>query len=514
MTRDRRILVNYLCQEVSTFNPVPSHAHDFDVRLGEDFFAAQREGSREVGGALSVFDAAEGVTSIPGFGARAYSSDGTLSAEGFGTIAEGFLAPVRAIPDVDAIYFALHGSMVAADESDPEGYLLEETRKIVGEDVPIVVSLDLHGVLTDRMLRQGDAFVSFLTYPHVDLRSTGQRAARLLLRILDEGVRPVTARVTIPALVRGDELITDTGLFGQFTRHAAEIEASPGGLSAGMFISNPFTDVPELQTTAFVVTDGDPDRAVVEALAQANGFWEVHERLQQPLVPLDEAVAMALATTDGTIIMTDAADATSSGASGDSNAVLGALLDAGYSGTILAPVVDAPAVEAAITAGIGGTVRTTIGGRLDPARFTPMPFEGRVHMLSEGLFVSESDGLDWSSGRTAILRNGTVTVIATSRAVHLYDRSLFLAHGQDPKRFDAVVVKSPHCRPDYYRDWAARMVNIDTPGATSANLRSLGHTVCPRPIFPLDPDVTFTPRVQLYSRPRYGVLTTPVREPA
>ena len=135
-----------------------------------------------------------------------------------------------------------------------------------------------------------------------------------------------------------------------------------------------------------------------------------------------------------------------------------------------------------------------------------MPFEGRVHMLSEGSFPSESDGLVWSSGRTAVLKSQTMTVVATSRAVMLYDRSLFLAHGQDPRTFDAVIVKSPHCQPRFFRDWAARLVDVDAPGSTSANLRSLGHTHCPRPIFPLDPDVTFTPRVQLFSRPRYSVL--------
>ena len=128
--------------------------------------------------------------------------------------------------EVDGIYACLHGSMVAEDEPDPEGYLLAETRRIVGEDVPIVVSLDLHGVLTRRMLREADAIVCYLTYPHVDFRSTGERAARLLLRILDEGARPVTARVTIPALVRGEELITDTGSFGRLTRRAAALEAS------------------------------------------------------------------------------------------------------------------------------------------------------------------------------------------------------------------------------------------------------------------------------------------------
>jgi microcystin degradation protein MlrC len=143
-----------------------------------------------------------------------------------------------------------------------------------------------------------------------------------------------------------------------------------------------------------------------------------------------------------------------------------------------------------------------------------MPFKGRVLLLSEGRFASEADGLTWSSGPTAVLKGETVTVVATSRPVMLYDRSLFLAHGQDPQAFDAVVVKSPHCEPRFFRDWAARMINVDAPGSTSANLRSLGHARCPRPIFPLDDDVPFTPRVELYSRARYGVLPVPAEMPA
>ena len=503
----RRILVLECVQEVSTFNPVPSGADDFDVRTGEAFFAAHRGHETEVGGALAVFEEA-GVTAVPGFGAWAYSSTGPLSGEGFRTLADGFLAAVHANSDVDGIYACLHGSMVADDEADPEGFLLAETRRIVGWSVPIVVSLDLHGVLTRRMLEEADATVSYLTYPHVDFRSTGERAARLLLRILDDGVRPLTARVTIPALVRGEELITETGAFGRLTRRAAALETSGGALAAGILISNPFTDVPELQTSVFVTTDADPDRAAAEALALAADFWAVHETMVQPLISLDEAVEAAKATTGGTIILTDAADATSSGASGDSNAILRALADGGYRGTVLAPIVDAPAVAAATAAGVGGTVRTTIGGRSDPARFVPMPFEGTVMALGDGRYTSESDGLDCQAGPTAVIRSGSATVVATSRPVMLHDRSLFLAYGQDPQAFDAVVVKSPRCEPRLFDDWATRTVHIDAPGSTSANLRSLGHTRCPRPIFPLDDEVPFEPVVELYSRPRYGVLTS------
>ena len=121
-------------------------------------------------------------------------------------------------------------------------------------------------------------------------------------------------------------------------------------------------------------------------------------------------------------------------------------------------------------------------------------------MLSEGRFVSESNGSTWVSGPTAVLVADNVTWVAMTRPVSLYDRSLFYAHGQDPRRFDAVVVKSPHCQPHMFDEWAAATINVDVPGATSANLPTLGHVRCGRPIFPLDPDVTFTPQAKLFRR--------------
>jgi microcystin degradation protein MlrC len=400
---------------------------------------------------------------------------------------------------VDGVYFSLHGAMEAENEHDTEGFLLAETRRLLGERIPIVVSLDLHGILTDRMLQHADAVVMYHTYPHVDFVQTGERAARLLLRVLGGEVRPVTAAVTIPALVRGNELITETGLLGGFIRRAQAIEQSPGGLVAGMFIGNPFTDVPGLCSRCVVVTDDDPARAEREALAIADGFWQVRERLQQPLTSLGESVQIA-ARTDGTTILTDAADATSSGAPGDSNAILRALVESGYRKRALVPMVDPGAVQAACAAGIGGTIRTAVGGALDPARHPPLPITATVRMLSDGRIRSESHGDLWNAGLTAVLEGEGFTLVVTSRAVSLYDRSLFLGHGQDPSHFDAVVVKSPHCQERFFQAWAARLVNVDAPGATSANLKSLGHTRCMRPMFPLDPDVEFRPQAKHFRR--------------
>ena len=496
-----RILVAECKQEVSTFNPHPSTADDFDIRHGAALFDYHSNVGTEVGGVLDILASTPGVEPVPTFGACFITSGGPLAPAAWSRIEGEFLDALRRALPADGVIFCMHGAMAGPAEWDPEGKLLEEARKILGEKIPIVVSLDLHGILTERMVRHADAIVSYHTYPHVDFFQTGRRAARLLLRILAAGVRPVTAVVPVPALVRGDELITETGLFGRVIERARGIETGSGGLSAGMFIGNPFTDVPSLQTYAFVVTDGDPALAERGALELAREFWSHHERMVVPLSSLAEMVEIVIGHAGGgTLGLVDAADATSSGASGDSNAVVGALLDAGYQGRVLAPIVDAPAVAAALEAGVGGTVFTTLGGRLDPGRHRPRPVQARVRLLADGRFRSESFGEEWNAGPTAVLEAGSVTWVVGSRAVSLYDRSFFLAHGQEPRRADCVVIKSPHCQHHMYADWCARMINIDAPGSSSANLKSLGHTRCPRPIFPLDADVPFTPTATHFTR--------------
>ncbi|HTV53370.1 MAG TPA: M81 family metallopeptidase [Terriglobia bacterium] len=492
-----RILVSECKQEVSSFNPVIGSYEDFSISRGQELIDHHRATGTEMAGALSVFAGDSGIKVAPGYSARGITSGGTLGDSGFSRIALEFLDSVRAARPVDGVYFSLHGALAAESEPDVEGRLLAETRKILGEKIPVVISLDLHGVLTDRMLAHCDAATVYQTYPHVDFFETGQRAARLLLRLLSGEIHPVMARVSIPALVRGDELITETGLFGQIVRKAQAVETSGSGLSAGMFIGNPFTDVPDLCSNAFVVTDGDSDGARRVAVELAQEFWQARHRLQSKLTGLDESVRLA-ADAKGRVILKDAADATSSGASGDSNAILRALLRAQFQRKTLIPIVDPPAAKVASEAGPGKIVQVTLGGALDPVRFKPLPLECRIVTTSDGKFRSESHGEEWRAGATAVLQAANYTVVVTTHPVSLYDRSLFLAHGLDPAQFDAVIVKSPHCQPRFFDEGAELILNVDAPGATSANLKSLGHKNCRRPIFPLDSDFGWTPEPHLF----------------
>jgi microcystin degradation protein MlrC len=213
------ILMAECMQEVSSFNPVPSAYDSFHVERGPELLS-QRGLNTAIGGALSVFEAA-GCEVVPAYAARAGSA-GLLSADGWARLSAEFLDAVAArLPGVDGVYVSLHGAMGADGELDPEGHLLAALRRLAGDAVPLVISLDLHGILTDRMLRAIDGLAIYHTYPHVDFADTGERAARLLLRLLDGGVRPVIARAVIPALVRGDELITKTGCYGDLSSTAS-----------------------------------------------------------------------------------------------------------------------------------------------------------------------------------------------------------------------------------------------------------------------------------------------------
>ncbi len=492
------ILIAECMQEISSFNPLPSQYESFAIERGEALFG-HRQLNTSITGALSVFDERPDVSVVPTIAARAGSA-GILSAAGWKRLGDEILAAI--LPQagkVDAIYFSLHGAMGAEGEPDPEGHLLETVRAVFGPDVPIVISLDLHGILTDKMIRQIDGLAVYQTYPHVDFADTGMRAARLLLDIIDRELNPVIARVTVPLLARGDECITKTGLYGDVLREGQLFERSGKALAAGVMIGNPFTDAPELCTQALVVVESDADFAERAASELAEAMWRGRHRLVGKLISPEKAVAMARYIA-GPVLFTDAADATSSGASGDSNALIKALQAGGYSGRVLAQIVDAPAAEAAHRAGVGATITVGLGGSIDRDRFQPITVTATVESLSRGLASLETMGLNLDAGPTAVLSFDNYCVVVMSRTVSLFDRALYYANGVDPEDFDLIIVKSPHTEFHMYDQWVEKNFNVDAPGSTSANVASLGHTLCARPIYPLEPETRFVARAVLYRR--------------
>jgi len=485
----KRILIAEVKQETATFNPAKTRYDNFHVLTGQELITHFTGTDTELAGALDVFSEAGGIEVVPTISADSVSG-GYIDQTDLDRILDEMVAAISENSNVDGAYLCLHGAMAGEENGDPEGTLIKRAREVLGP-IPIVVSIDLHAVITDDMVQSADLIVPFHTYPHIDQYSTGQRAARNLLKLMAGEITPTLARVEIPMLVRGDELITATGRFGDAINLCLDVENSATGLAAGVIIGNAFTDVPALQSNVLVATDNDPDGAQQAAKKIAQFMWDNRELFQAELTSLEDAIAIAN-DTDGLTLFSDAADATASGAAGDSNAILKGLLKSDFKKTALMSIVDAPAVQQAFSAGVGAEIEINIGGLLDTGRFTPLPVTAYVKSLFDGRFYYENGTLG-RGGKTAVLTlGGNISVLVTSRSVYVVGQKVYQSHGLEPTDFDVVVAKSPNGFRTHYESIASAIVAVDVPGSTSANLKSLPFEHCVRPIFPLDADVSFS----------------------
>ena len=81
---------------------------------------------------------------------------------------------------VDGVLLALHGAMVTERDRDGDALLLEAARRVVGTEMPIVSTLDLHANISQRMVDAADVLIGYDTYPHVDMAERAIEACSVL----------------------------------------------------------------------------------------------------------------------------------------------------------------------------------------------------------------------------------------------------------------------------------------------------------------------------------------------
>jgi microcystin degradation protein MlrC len=242
-----------------------------------------------------------------------------------------------------------------------------------------------------------------------------------------------------------------------------------------------------------VITNGDADKAQDNARELAAAFWNQRHAFVSDLVPPDKAVARALARETGTVVLCDSADATTSGSTGDSTAILAALLRAvPLKEMALVNVVDPGVVAHAIEAGVGGTATVKVGGSLAPGYFSPVTFTGYVKTISDGTFTFKGPGMrgvPHHMGRTVVLVCDSIHLVVMERGVSQWDPQLYRSLGLEPTDARLVQVKSPMAFRAAYEGIYDEVIVVAAPGAASPDLVSLPWQHLPRPIYPLDPDV-------------------------
>ncbi|MBL8697436.1 MAG: M81 family metallopeptidase [Alphaproteobacteria bacterium] len=375
--------------------------------------------------------------------------------------------------EIDAVYLDLHGAMVSERFDDGEGEILARVRRVVGDRVPVVASLDLHANVSEAMLRRSDGMVAYRTYPHVDMAETGARTASLLQAIFDRQERPHKLMrpldFLIPLTAQSTLAQPCDRIYGELGRRETPAQAwlsfTPGF---------PAADVPCCGPAIFGMGF---DRAALEsAFVELGSILEAEERnFQAEFMSPDHAVRQAIdiaRTASRPVILADTQDNPGAGGNGDTTGLLSALLTHRAPSALLGLLIDAPAARRAHEAGLGATVEFSLGAKSGLKQHFPVVGRFTVERLSTGEFTCVGPfyrGAQMQLGPMAALRKDGVTVVVASKKVQAADQEMFRHMTIDPQSFGIVALKSSVHFRAHFGPIAEKVIVVAAPGPMLAD---------------------------------------------
>lgn len=488
-----RLLLAMFKHETNTFSPVPTPLARFfgyrdEVLAGEAAVAAHRGTGSALAGFLAVAQRA-GAHATVAVAAEAAPS-GPVDDDAYDRISSMILEEV-ARGGYDGILLDLHGAMVTRRHDDGEGALLARLRDI-DPRTPVGVTLDMHANLFDPMVRSSTVITGYHTYPHVDVRAAGERAADVVVRTIRGEVKPVMRwgnRPMLPHVMRqGTHAEPNRSLQA---RCVALEEAD--ALAASVFVGFPHADVREAGLSAVVCTDGNAAAAESHCESLLEQAWSVRNGFVFEPQPLAESVARASRSERSPVVLLDHCDNVASGGTMDTTDVLAEVLRQGLEGAVFYAIHDPDAVAAAAAAGVGAEVTLTVGGRTPmpsiAASGRPLELSGRVRRITDGVYTMRgpmSAGARANNGLTVVIDTGRVEVVLMSLYQEPFDINCFHAVGIDPLQKRFIVIKSRvHWRAGL-GDIAAEVIECAGSGVTTSDYGRLKFERVRRPIFPLD----------------------------
>ena len=489
----KRVLLAGLSHETHTFIPKMTRLEDFKV-LRE---AEIRATAGDVSGLAGVWEVAADCDweVIPV--THMSATPGPLVAD---EVVETFWSmftnavQCEANRGIDGVMLILHGAMVSESFSDVEGELLRRIRDLqILAKVPVCGSLDLHCNFTEAMAQYSSGLFSYRENPHIDIKQTAIRAARLLNRLMRSGEEPATVYAHPPLIWTPSGNSTRELPMRALETRAREIEAAyPDLLVVNVFGGYAFADIPEVGVSFSAVTVGDLDvarSAVAELSAMAMDMGELGNVYG---VDLDEVLDGLSQHPQGPVLLVESADNIGGGTPGDITYILRALVERGIqkAGVIIN---DAESVKVLQQYAVGTLLKIEIGGKSGVVGAEPLPLEIELCSLSDGQYTLEDpnshlagSGRNIKMGPCAVVRHQGITVLLTSRPSPPFDLGQWRSQGINPEELYVIAVKAASAHRQVYDPIAAASYTVDTPGPCTEKLERLPFQRVNRPVYPLD----------------------------
>ncbi|MDP6502489.1 MAG: M81 family metallopeptidase, partial [Planctomycetota bacterium] len=458
--------------------------------------------------ALEVLEPS-GAEIVPTWG-FSFRYGGSISAEVFEHCRDAIVQRMQDAMPLDGVFLPLHGAMVAeAPYTDTEGELIRSIRGVVGE-IPIVTTYDFHAISSQWEAENAVAFPNN-TNPHIDGYDRGREAAQVLLQMIRGEIKPVTHRIFVPIIGPNIGQSTwshipeqeDCLLLYQLNRKREQLEKLPGVINITILGGYGYGDSPDTGMSVIATTDNDPALAERSAKELSRELWQRREELLtvRPIASMDDGIRDAMQHPERPVLLVDLGDDPGSACPADSPAVLERLIALGASDCALT-IRDAEVVEAGLKAGVGATLNMGVGAKIDQRFYRPVEVEGTIKLIDDGHYAicgpthggwgreEEGRAIRFTNvGPRVVLRIGNRIDVIFSRGRTGKDRDFFKSAGIILEEKQILVVKSNQAHRASFDPVAARTVELDTPGVSTVDYRSLPYRYLSRPIWPIDPDM-------------------------
>ncbi len=475
-----RIALAAFLHETNTFSPIPTNYESFASRsaiLCGIYPAAELE---------QVFRGKDYNNSICGFYAEAErlgheivplvkigeaEPSATIPQELFYQLLDLILKPLAEGAPYDGVYLDLHGAMVFEPYREGEVEIVRKVRQVVG-DVPVVVSLDLHGNISSEFFEAADVLEGYRTYPHVDIYDTGVRCARVMDYLL-KGKPLFKAYHQLPFLMPGSTMATNREPSQSLYATIAEVETNPQVITASVMQGFVEGDMSHMGPTVFAYASSQQaaDQAAGRLLQAA---LEREPQFRADLPDAREGVRQAIElaqTATKPVILADTQDNPGGGSSSDTVWILEELLKQNAPDSAVGLLYDPQAADLAHQAGEGARIEMDLGGKLTPGH-TPCHGIFEVVRLHEGDFVCTgpmAGGMRADLGKMAQLRIGNVRIVVGSHRTQILDQSYMRVVGVEPAEMKILILKSTnHYRADF-EPLCSTIIDVEAPSSIVNN---------------------------------------------
>ncbi|PCJ60543.1 MAG: hypothetical protein COA79_08195 [Planctomycetota bacterium] len=419
---------------------------------------------------------------------------GIVTREVYDVVIEKVTRDLKECQDIDGILIDFHGAMVVEGIDDPESLFLKTLKELTDFKIPIMFVFDYHANIGSDTIKYSDGFVVYKTYPHIDMYETAHETINLMINTLENKINPKIAFRNIPLI----SPLLSQGTFCSPMKELIELAKSyyqkDKVLSVSLAPGFAYADIQENGFSVIATTDDDETLANKIVVEISEAIWEKRHQLICNPISIKDAIKEATSTntSNGPVLLCDAADNPGGGSAGDGTDILRELLDQNISDALVSTIWDAESARELHQHKVGEMVKLNLGGKSPEHAGTSLDIEGKILSLKDGHYTNKgpfNTGSKANLGLTALIDINGIKVIVHENRAQTLDREIIRFTGINPEDQKIIVIKSTiHYRADF-EPIASKVIEVNAPGPVCPNLKELDYKNIRRPSFPIDPDM-------------------------